>query len=167
MTRALPGDERLLLWAHRTAYDSRLRGQLHVLETAVPYGGCAFVYCLLGLLALRDATRQAALRAMAAGVVAWLVSDVLKVLVDRPRPCLNRYACGGYSFPEGPEMVLAAVAVAVWPSSRPIAAVAALCAIADAGVQLAYGNHWPSDLAGTWVIGGLIGFVVPRAAARL
>jgi membrane-associated phospholipid phosphatase len=167
MTRVLPGDERLLLWAHRQAYDSRLRGRLHFLEAAIPYGGCALVYCLLALLALRDATRRPALFAMAAGVVAWLVSNVLKVLVDRPRPCLTRYACGGHSFPEGPGMVLAAVAVAVWPSSRPIAAIAALCALADAAVQLGYGNHWPSDLVGAWLLGGLCGYAVPRLAARL
>ena len=167
MTRGLPGDERLLFWAHRQAYASSLRGRLHVLEAAVPYGGCALVYCLLGLLALRDATRRAALSAMAAGVIAWLLSDALKVLVERPRPCLNRFACGGNSFPEGPGMVLAAVAVATWPSSRPIAAIAALCALADAAVQLGYGNHWPSDLVGAWLIGGLCGFAVPRIAARL
>jgi membrane-associated phospholipid phosphatase len=167
MTRGLPGDERLLLWAHRHAYDSRLRGRMHLLETAVPYGGCALVYCLLGVLALREATRRAALRAMTAGVVAWLVSAALKVLVDRPRPCLTRFSCGGHSFPEGPETVLAAIAVAVWPSSRPIAVIAALCALADAAVQLGQGNHWPSDLVGAWLIGGLCGFAVPRIAARL
>jgi membrane-associated phospholipid phosphatase len=167
MTRGLPGDERLLVWAHRHAYDSRLRGRLHLLESAVPYGGCALVYCLLGVLALRDATRSAALRAMSAGVAAWLASDILKFLVDRPRPCLTRFSCGPQSFPEGPGMVLAAVAVAVWPSSRPIAVVAVLCALADAAIQLGYGNHWPSDLVGAWLIGGLCGLAVPRIAARL
>ena len=88
-------------------------------------------------------------------------------LVDRPRPCLTRFSCGGNSFPEGPEMVLAAIAVAVWQSSRPIAVIAALCALADAAVQLGQGNHWPSDLVGAWLIGGLCGFAVPRIAARL
>jgi membrane-associated phospholipid phosphatase len=167
MTRGLPGDERLLSWAHRQAYASHLRGRLHVLEAGIPYGGCALVYCLLGLLALRDETRRAALGAMAAGVVAWLVSDVLKEVVERPRPCLDRFACGGPSFPEGPGMVLAAIAVAVWPTSRPIAAIAALCALADAAAQLGYGNHWPSDLVGAWLIGGICGFAVPRIARRL
>ena len=50
-------------------------------------------------------------------------------------------------------MVLAAVAVAIWPSSRAIALVAVVCALADAAVQLAYGSHWPSDLLGAWVLG--------------
>jgi membrane-associated phospholipid phosphatase len=167
MSRGLPGEQRLLEWAHRRAFESRLRPRLHTLETAVPYGGCALVFCLLGYLALNVATRAAALRAMAAGVVAWIVSDGLKVLVERPRPCLDRFSCGTHSFPEGPGMVLAAVAVAIWPSSRPIAVVAAVCAGADAAIQLAYGNHWPSDIIGAWVIGGLCGFAVPRVAARL
>jgi membrane-associated phospholipid phosphatase len=167
MRRGLPGEGRLLEWAHRRAFESRLRPRLHTLETAIPYSGCALVYCLLGFLALRDATRGPAVRAMVAGVAAWIVSDALKVLVERPRPCLDQLSCGTHSFPEGPGMVLAAVAIAILPSSRPIAIVAAVCAVADAAVQLAYGNHWPSDLAGAWLIGGLCGFTAPRVALRL
>jgi membrane-associated phospholipid phosphatase len=64
-------------------------------------------------------------------------------------------------------MVLAAVAVAIWPTSRPLAVLAALCAVVDGAVQLANGGHWPSDLVGAWVIGGLCGFAVPRVAGRL
>jgi membrane-associated phospholipid phosphatase len=167
MTRGLPGDERLLLWAHRRAHDSRLRPHLSALETAIPYGGCALIYGLLGLLALRDATRGPALRAMAAGVAAWILSNVLKLIVARPRPCLTQFTCGQHSFPEGPGMVLAAIAVAIWPTSRPLAVLAAVCAVVDAAVQLANGDHWPSDLVGAWVIGGLCGFAVPLIAGRL
>ena len=167
MRRGLPGEARLLGWAHRHAYESRLRPQLHTLESGVPYTGAAIVYCLLGALALRDQTRAPALRAMVAGVVAWIVSDLLKLLVERPRPCLHQLSCGNHSFPEGPGMVLAAIAVAIFPTSRTIAVVAALCALVDAAVQLGYGSHWPSDLLGAWVIGGLCGFAVPRVAASL
>jgi membrane-associated phospholipid phosphatase len=168
MRAGLPGDGRLLNWAHRHAYESRLRPRLHALETAVPYGSAALVYALLVLLALRrPADRSPALRAMAAGVVAWIASDVVKLLVERPRPCLHQLSCGTHSFPEGPGMVLAAVAVAIWPRSRALALVAGACALADAAVQLAYGSHWPSDLLGAWLLGGLCGFAVPRGAERL
>ncbi len=158
MSSGLPGDGRVLEWAYRHAYESRLRPRLHFLESAVPYSGAVVVYALLSLLALRRAEdRDPALRAMAAGVVAWVVSNVLKLAVERPRPCLDAISCGNHSFPEGPGMVLAAVAVAIWPRSRPIAIVAAVCALADGAVQLGYGSHWPSDLLGAWVIGGLCG----------
>jgi membrane-associated phospholipid phosphatase len=167
MRRGILGEGRLLGWAHRHAYESRLRPRLHTLESDVPYTGAALVYCLLGALALRERTRVPALRAMAAGVVAWIVSDLLKLLIERPRPCLHQFSCGNHSFPEGPGMVLAAIAVAIFPTSRAVAAVAALCALADAAVQLGYGSHWPSDLLGAWVIGGLCGFAVPRVAAAL
>jgi hypothetical protein len=167
MSSGLPGEGRFVRWVHQRAYESRLRPRLHTLETAVPYGGAALVYCLLGLLALRDETRRPALRAMAAGVVAWIASDLLKILFERQRPCLHQFSCGNHSFPEGPGMVLAALAVAIWPTSRPIAVVAIVCALADAAVQLGYGSHWPSDLAGAWLLGGLCGFVVPRIAELL
>lgn len=168
MRDGLPGEGRLVRWAHREAYESRLRPRLHALETAVPYGGAALVYCLLGLLALRRLEdRSAALRAMAAGIAAWIVSGIAKLLVERPRPCLHQLSCGTHSFPEGPGMVLAAVAVAIWPNSRAIALVAVLCALADAAVQLGYGSHWPSDLLGAWLLGGLCGFVVPRLAGMV
>jgi membrane-associated phospholipid phosphatase len=168
MREGLPGEERLVRWAHQHAFESRLGPRLHQLERAVPYGSAALVYCLLGLLALRRIEdRTVALRAMAAGVVAWVVSDVVKLIVERPRPCLHQISCGTHSFPEGPGMVLAAIAVAIWPRSRAIALVAAVCAVADAAVQLGYGSHWPSDLLGAWLLGGACGFAVPRAAEAL
>jgi membrane-associated phospholipid phosphatase len=168
MREGLPGEERLVRWANTHAYASRLGPRLHALETAVPYGGAALVYCLLGVLALRRIDhRTPALNAMVAGVVAWILSNGAKLLVQRPRPCLHQISCGAHSFPEGPGMVLAAVAVAIWPRSRAIALVAVLCALVDAAVQVGYGSHWPSDLLGAWALGGLCGFVVPRIAGRL
>jgi membrane-associated phospholipid phosphatase len=165
MREGLPGEGRLLNWAHRQAYESRLRPRLHALESGVPYASAALVYCLLALFALRRAEdRGPALHAMAAGVVAWIASDVLKLIVERPRPCLDQLSCGTHSFPEGPGMVLAAVAVAIWPRSRAIALLAVVCALADSAVQLGYGSHWPSDLLGAWLLGGLCGLVVPRIA---
>src|SRR4051794_15741529 len=171
MSSALPGEGRLLGWAHRHAAESRFGPHFGELESAAPYGGAALVYALLGLLALRrPEDRGSAGRAAVAGVVAWLVSNVLKLLVERPRPCTG-YAgsaeCGHHSFPEGPGMVLAAIAVAIWPRSRLIAIVAAACALVDAAVQLGYGSHWPSDLLGAWVLGGLCGLIVPAVVVRL
>ncbi len=168
MSSGLPGDGRLLEWAYRHAHESRLRPRLHLLESAVPYSGAVVVYALLSLLAFRrEDDRGPALRAMAAGVIAWILSNLLKVAVERPRPCLDAISCGNHSFPEGPGMVLAAVAVAVWPRSRSIAIVAAAWALADAAVQLGYGSHWPSDLVGAWVLGGLCGLAVPAALLAL
>jgi hypothetical protein len=168
MSSRLPGDGRLLVWAHRQAAESRFGPHFNELESAVPYGGAALVYGLLGVLALRrQEDRGPAARAAIAGVVAWLVSNVLKLLVERPRPCFAYADCGQHSFPEGPGMVLAAIAVAIWPRSRSIALVAAVCSVADAVVQLGYGSHWPSDLIGAWVLGGLCGLIVPPVVVRL
>jgi hypothetical protein len=168
MSVHVPGEQRLLEWVHRHAYESRVGRHLHALETGVPYGGAAVVYTLLALLALRrEEDRDPAFQAMGAGVAAWLVSDVAKLVVERPRPCLHYVGCGTHSFPEGPGMVLAAVTVAIWARSRAIACVAVACALADAAVQLGYGSHWPSDLVGAWLLGGLCGWAVPRVARDL
>jgi membrane-associated phospholipid phosphatase len=168
MRRGLPGERRLLEWAHRHAYASRLGPHLPALETAVPYGSAALVYGLLAMVALRrERDRGAALVAMATGVMAWIASDLAKLIVERPRPCLNHISCGSHSFPEGPGAVLVAMAVAIWPRSRALAAVAVLCALADGAVQIGYGNHWPSDLIGAWLLGGLCGAIVPRVARAL
>jgi undecaprenyl-diphosphatase len=168
MSLHVPGEQRLLGWAHRHAIESRFGHRLHALETGVPYGSAALVYALLGMLALRsDEDRAPAFRAMAAGVVAWVLSDVVKLVVERPRPCFHYMGCGTHSFPEGPGMVLAAVAVAIWRRSRAITAVAVACALADAAVQLGYGSHWPSDLVGAWVLGALCGYAVPPIADGL
>ena len=43
--------------------------------------------------------------------------------------------------------------------------VAVVCALADAAVQLGYGSHWPSDLLGAWVLGGAVRFRRPAALA--
>jgi undecaprenyl-diphosphatase len=166
MSAGLPGERRLLEWVGRQTYDSPLRGRLHALETGVPYGGAALVYCLLGLLALRRREdRRPALVAAAAGVLGWVASDAVKLLVERSRPCIEGHACGGHSFPEGPGTVLVAIAVAIWPHSRAVALVAGVCALADATAQLAYGSHWPSDLLGAWALGAACGCAALGAAS--
>ncbi len=161
----LPGEERFLEWAQRRAYESRVGPRLHALESGVPYASAVLVYALLGALAVRKPEdRGPAVTAMAAGVAAWAISNVLKLAVERPRPCLHFVSCGNHSFPEGPGMVLVAIAVAIWPRSRWIAVVAIVCALADAAVQVGYGSHWPSDLIGAWILGGRCGLVVLRLA---
>ena len=65
-------------------------------------------------------------------------------------------------------MVLAAVAVAIWPRSRAIAAGRGASARSPTRPC-----SWPTAATGratslgAWVLGGLCGFVVPRVAERL
>ena len=171
MREGLPGEERLVRWAHQQAYESRLRPRLHALETARSlrqrrHSSTACSRCSR-CAGSRIAARRCARWPPAS--VAWIVSDIAKLVVERPRPCLHQLSCGTHSFPEGPGMVLVAVAVAIWPRSRAIAVVAVVCALADAVVQLGYGSHWPSDLLGAWLLGGACGFASrasPASRAR-
>ena len=81
-----------------TRYESRLGPRLHALETAVPYGSRrrSSTACSARSRCSGREDRGAALRAMAAGVVAWIVSDVLKLArrapAALPAPVLVRHA---------------------------------------------------------------------------
>lgn len=134
------------------------------------------VPALLVLLIAGGATRRllsAALVRIAAGVaaalLAYLVSELLKTVVDQPRPCHlatalgSLVACpsdGDWSFPSNHATLAAGLAVAVvavaprlWAIALPVAAMVALS-------RVALGVHYPHDV----IAGAVIGTVMVAAA---
>lgn len=111
-----------------------------------------------------------ALFLLLASVVAVMVGDVLKLLVERPRPPAETVALydasDGYGFPSGTALlVLVALGVScgLIRRSRAPRFVALVSTGLSAAVILAVGlsrvyvgEHWASDVLGGWIFGGAL-----------
>ena len=165
--------------AHRTP---PLTALAEAVQTA---GDSRQVLGALGVAALAAVVALKAWRVGAAAVVAvaaaWLASDALKELVQRPRPdpALVILIVDGWAMPSGHAARAAAVSVAVlvaagwsasgerraWALGLAWALVAANVVI---GVLMVYlGAHWATDVVAGWALGGGIGWVAGRLAAVL
>ena len=116
---------------------------------------------------------------LAAALAAYLLSEVLKAVVDQPRPCHLATALrslapcppdGDWSFPSNHATLAAGLAVAVVVASRrfwvPALAVAAMVSLS----RIALGVHYPHDVAAGALIGSTAVLVVHegvRAAGRI
>lgn len=114
--------------------------------------------------------------AVVAVVTASLAVDVLKPVVQRPRPdaALAVLPLDGWAMPSGHAARVAAVSVAVlvaagWSASgqRRAAALALAWGVAIAnvtvGVFMVYlGAHWPTDVLAGWALGAAVGWVAGR-----
>jgi membrane-associated phospholipid phosphatase len=130
-----------------------------------------------GLCWWRDGLRTAMLLAAAFGLV-WLIGEPIKELVQRPRPSadLVRVAVAphGYGFPSTFATMWGItwlpVAIVTWRRNAPLDTVIALVAVMLLVVGLAarvvLGAHWPSDIAGAYLI-ALAGWTLVRRAAEL
>jgi undecaprenyl-diphosphatase len=171
-------DEEILRFvaAHRTP---ALTGLAEAVQTA---GDSRQVLAALGVAALATVVALKAWRVGAAVVVglaaAWLATDALKDVVQRPRPdaALAMLSIDGWAMPSGHAARLAAVTLAVlvaagWSTSgerRALAlAVGWTAGVANVviGVFLVYlGTHWPTDVLAGWALGGAIGWAAGRTA---
>jgi undecaprenyl-diphosphatase len=96
----------------------------------------------------------------------WIVSNILKTAIERPRPVFG--PCGGYaptfSFPSGHTMMSAVVYLTIGALLTRLATrsvvkfyplVIAVVLTGAIGVSRIYlGVHWPSDVLAGWCIGG-------------
>jgi undecaprenyl-diphosphatase len=141
----------------------------------VTQAGSAFVLVPLALAACVLLAR-AGLRAQAVAVAlslggAMLISDVVKLLVARPRPPVEHLqAVSGFSFPSGHatqasafwlSLVFAAGTAGASAARTSLLAAAAVLIIALVGLSRVYfGVHYPSDvLAGALLGGGWAAYV--------
>ena len=104
-----------------------------------------------------------------AGVVAWLLSSLVKSIVERPRPSeatlgrVPREVADGYGYTSSHMAIATAIVVALILLGRPRRWVAALLAAAAALTGLArmhVGVHWALDVAGGASLGALVAVVV-------
>jgi len=97
--------------------------------------------------------------------IAGLVNELVKALVDRPRPSCSLYL-GGNSFPSGHTTYAMVICGCIfflaprllkWPLvARVIQALAVLFVVLMGMSRIFLGAHWPSDVLGGLILGGLI-----------
>ena len=125
-------------------------------------GGALVVLAAVAVATIR--TRPLAIVAVGLAVVTgWKVDNLLKAVVDRPRPpavvstLTVRDHADGSAYPSGHTTLAVAVAVAVLPLLphrwRPVAIG---LAVAVAVARMYVGVHWPTDLVGGAALGTLL-----------
>lgn len=105
------------------------------------------------------------LRAFLAGagvVVAYAVSEVVKLVVQEERPCRTAPslaecpAPGDWSFPSNHSVIAGASAMAIWALHRALGWVAAVCAVAAAASRVVVGVHYVHDVLAGLALGALV-----------
>ena len=121
-------------------------------------------------------TMTAALWAPVAIVLAYLVNDVIKIIVAEPRPCqqiphvvtlITCEAPGDYSFPSNHAAISGALAVAVLLVHRRLGVVAVVAALAMGASRIYVGSHYPHDVVAGLLIGGLVAALTGSLAIRM
>lgn len=123
-----------------------------------------------------NATMAAALMAPVAMVLAYVVNDVIKVLVTEPRPCQTLHVmttvlpCDGptdWSFPSNHSAVAAAIAAGLFFANRGLAWVATAGLVLMALSRVYVGAHYPHDVVVGLLVGAVVGVLLGLLAKQL
>ncbi len=177
----LRADEAAIGWATAFTRRAGLAAALIVVQAithpAVVYGASTVVVLWVGLVKRR---RGMAIWAFATMMAAWIIGELLKLIVQRARPSLESPLSlpPGYSFPSGHALNITVAAgvlvILLWPllrrTGRIVAVVVAAVVVLGVGLDRVFlGVHFPSDVVAGYVLGccitfgSWIGFVGPTA----
>ncbi|SDG24940.1 undecaprenyl-diphosphatase [Lentzea fradiae] len=120
-----------------------------------------FVFALM-FLALWFRHRLRAILAGCGVVVAYGVSEVVKLVVQEDRPCRTRPSLaecpevGDWSFPSNHSVIAGSSAMAIWFLHRTYGWIAAVCALLAASSRVIVGVHYVHDVLAGLTLGALV-----------
>lgn len=100
------------------------------------------------------------------GGFAWFIAKILKILIHTPRPfdaftdVQPLLAETGYAFPSGHTMVASAIAFSLFFIHKKASYLFMFLALLIGLARVAVGVHFPIDILGGFVLGGLVAFLV-------
>lgn len=101
---------------------------------------------------------------LAAAIAAYALSKIIKAFVPNPRPfetLMDAHVLythgGGDSFPSGHATFYMSLAASLFFYHRKLAFAYFLGALIIGSARIAVGVHWPFDILGGWILGGVIG----------
>ena len=165
-----------LLWIHERATPA-LDAAFQVSNLLGLWWFCVVVVAAVVAFHLRREERSAAMAWVALGIVVWVLPELLKALVARPRPALwaALVEAPGFSFPSAH----AAGSAALYPvlgwlvarrrgfPARAGVGLGLLVALFVGFGRLYLGVHWPSDVLAGWALGLVIAALGVRWLARV
>lgn len=129
--------------------------------TTIGNGGMIWIILCIILLLFKKTRRIGLVAAVSLLLVAILNNEIIKAIVQRPRPFtytdieLLIAAPGGYSFPSGHTSSSFAVATAIFLKDKKLGTAALLCAALIGFSRMYFFVHFPSDVL-TGMIEGIL-----------
>jgi undecaprenyl-diphosphatase len=134
------------------------------LEVVMQLGTLAAAMAITVLVAVITARPRATLALFAASLVAWRLDDLVKEVIERPRPeglvdgLVVRDEAHGFGFPSGHTAVAFTMAAVLHPLLPPRVRWIPWALAAAVGLARLYvGVHWPMDAVGGAALGITIG----------
>ena len=163
-------DQLLVRWSNQAATEMPLMSATAAnvaLAGSWTAAGLLSLTWLQGMVRGQPARRRAAERAFAGVAVTYMVVEVIGRILPRPRPFADLSGTNRLvshtehrSFPSRHVASAFAMATAISPNSRTLAAVFGAIGILLGAARIAAGVHYPSDVIGGIVLGSTIGRVM-------
>ncbi|TDQ00662.1 undecaprenyl-diphosphatase [Labedaea rhizosphaerae] len=108
-------------------------------------------------------------------LVAYAVSNLVKIIVREPRPCLALHGvvtvapcdfATDYSFPSNHEVIVAAAAVVIMILHRGLGVLAVLLAVVMGYSRVYVGAHYPHDVLAGFLLGAVVAGVLAVVVAK-
>lgn len=133
------------------------------LAESFPY--LVIFFAIVYLLFFRKSVRDFFGVFFASGL-AWFAAYILKILIKVPRPfealsdVTSLFLESGYAFPSGHATFFSALAFAIFFRHKKAGSLFMLFALLIGVARIAAGVHFPADILGGFVLGGLVSYLV-------